>query len=117
MDDKKTDIKDDAQSSDSDDEADRVPLTRLRPNRNRPMLCDSSFGPTNRTSHYPTRSNRSFPPSRSTVRETNFQPRNVPTFRPRNNRNEKPIGKFFLTFVFTQYFFIGIRIITSHLKK
>lgn len=79
---------DEVQSSNSDEEPDHLPLTRLRPNRNRPMLCDTSFRSTGR----PTRNRRPYP-SRLTEHETTFTPRSPPTFRPRNNRRAtKDIG-------------------------
>lgn len=80
------------QSSDSDDEANRLPLTRLRPNRNRPMLCDTSFHTTNRTSNYRTRSNRSYGTIPS-GHQAGFQPRSSTVFRPRTNRTEKVTGE------------------------
>lgn len=77
----------DAQSTDSEDEPNRVPLTRLRPNRNRPILCDTTFRSTGR----PVRNNRY--PLRFSDHQTSFAPRNPPSFRPRNNRTEKVMGK------------------------
>lgn len=90
---KKVEDKNEGESSDSEDEPDGVPLSRLRPNRNRPVLYGNGYRSNNITSSYHTRSNQSYNTSRSEGHKKNFEPRSSPTFRTRRTRRtEKDTG-------------------------